>query len=77
MSRSQDLQSCTFSLIFINLILISQNFIIKPRHLSDSLNLHQRIFPHIYTSFSRTEVLYVIRAVVIKQLLEYKLWDYF
>ena len=59
-----------------HLIFIRQNLIIKSHILSIFLNLNYRTVSHICINSFETKVLYISR-VVIKQLLKYKLQDYF
>ena len=66
----------TFSLILINLIFISQNLIIKPCTSPNFSNSHYQTFFCIYTSSYETKI-FNVSKVVIMQLVEYKLQDYY
>ena len=77
MPRSQDLQSCDFNFILINLIFLAKILLLNLVTYQPPQTRTKKTFSCICTTYFETKALHVIKAIVIKQLFEYKLWDYF
>ena len=77
MPKSKNLQSCDFQLHFHSTHPYQLKAYYQALYLPTFLKSHQKTFACICINSLGTKVLYVSKAVVIKQLFQYKLWDCF